>query len=56
MATKRYTLNVDKDVYLALVDLRTRETHKTGKAPTASMLLRKLLKLPAPAVEEPKRS
>jgi hypothetical protein len=42
---KRYTLNVSKEVYLALADLRTKELRKTGKAPTVDEVLRKQLRL-----------
>ena len=42
---RRYTLNVSKEVYAALMDLRTKEFRKTDEAPTVDQLLRKLLKL-----------
>jgi hypothetical protein len=42
---RRYTLNVSKEVYVALQDLRTKELKKQDKAPSADQILRKLLKL-----------
>jgi hypothetical protein len=42
---KRYTLNVTKDVYLALMDIRSKELQKSGKAPTVDEVLRKQLRL-----------
>jgi hypothetical protein len=42
---KRYTLNVSKEVYMALMDLRTKELRKADKALTHDELLRKLLKI-----------
>lgn len=44
---KRYTLNVSKEVYMALTDLRAKELRKSDKAPTHDELLRKLLKISA---------
>ena len=45
---KRYTLNVTKEVYVALQDLRTKELRKQDKAPSTDQILRKLLKLDKP--------
>ena len=42
---KRYTLNVSKDVYVALMDLRAKELRRSDKASTHDELLRKLLKI-----------
>jgi hypothetical protein len=42
---RRYTLNVSKEVYVALQDLRTKELKKQDKAPSVDQILRKLLKL-----------
>jgi hypothetical protein len=44
---KRYSLNVSKDVYVKLMDLRTKDLLKTGHAPTVDELLRKQLRLVA---------
>lgn len=44
--TKRYTLNVSKDVYLKLLDLGVEERRRTDNNPTTDDLLRKILKLP----------
>ena len=42
---RRYTLNVTKEVYVALQDLRTQELKRQDKAPSVDQILRKLLKL-----------
>jgi hypothetical protein len=42
---KRYSLNVTKEVYLALMKMRTDALAKTGHAPTVDELLRKQFKL-----------
>ena len=42
---KRHSLNVTKEVYLALMRMRTEALAKTGHAPTVDELLRKQLKL-----------
>ena len=42
---KRYSLNVTKEVYLALIKMRTDTLVKTGHAPTVDEILRKQLKV-----------
>jgi hypothetical protein len=45
ISMRRYTLNVSRDVYVALQDLRNKELRKQDKAPTVDQILRKLLKI-----------
>jgi hypothetical protein len=43
--TRRYTLNVSKDVYTHLRTLSLKEVQKSDKPPSVDELLRKLLKI-----------
>lgn len=45
MATRRYTLNVSKEVYAHLRDLSLKELRRGDKVPSVDDLLRKLLKI-----------
>jgi len=42
---KRYTLNVSREVHLAIQDRRVAALRKTGVSPTVDELLRRLLKM-----------
>jgi hypothetical protein len=43
--SKRYTLNVSREVHLALQDRRVAALRKTGTTPTVDEVLRALLRL-----------
>jgi len=45
---KRYSLNVSRDVYVKLMELRNKELIKTGHVPTVDLILRKHLHLSLP--------
>ena len=51
--TKRYTLNVSKDVYTLLKKMSLAELKETDKPPSIDELLRKLLKVDKPKKESP---